>query len=239
MIPELFSNVCFYSMYSQIKFCGGKKNAISVYVFLFYYDIVSGSLIAKNRYVCNACRSFAFPLMLEEALDKPCYLQSAKKQRILFYCKLHVYKLHHWKCCFILCSFCIFFLQRLDPGCHWKMLVSGTCGDVILHWHGLHVILLMFVNCMTCFACMILEMSELNDITIWDWIACFCESEFKDFGLHELHVFGLICFGLHDWHVFDTCVGLHGLHVLLAWFCMECLKWSVMIAWFFYWMTCI
>jgi len=86
---------------------------------------------------------------------------------------------------------------------------------------------------LTCFACMILEMSELNDITIWDWIACFCESEFKDFGLHELHVFGLICFGLHNWHVFDTCVGLHGLHVLLAWFCMECLKWSVMIAWFF------
>ena len=33
------------------------------------------------------------------------------------------------------------------------MLVSGIYGDVILHWHGLHVILLMFVNCMTDIFC--------------------------------------------------------------------------------------
>ena len=109
MIPELFSNGCFYSMYSQIKFCSGKKNAISVYVFCFMMTLHQDHLLRKKGMSCDACRSFAFPVMLEETLDKPCYLQSAKKQRILFYCKLHAYKLHHWKCClFFLCSFCFF-----------------------------------------------------------------------------------------------------------------------------------
>ena len=98
-------------MYSQIKFCGGKKNAISVYVICFIMTLSQDHLLRKISMSCNACRSFAFPLMLGEALDKPCYLQSAKKQRILFYRKLHVYKLHHWKCCFFCVRFVSFFYK--------------------------------------------------------------------------------------------------------------------------------
>ena len=84
-------------MCNEIKFYSGKKHEIPIYLFLFYYDSTSGSRIAKKGKSCDACRSFAFPVMLDERLDKT--LLSAERQKTMIFCKSHAYKLHHWKCC--------------------------------------------------------------------------------------------------------------------------------------------
>ena len=72
-------------MCSQIKFCSGKKNEIQIYVFLcFIMTVHQDHVLRKIGMSCDACRSFAFPVMLEETLGKTLSAERQNTKNVFF-----------------------------------------------------------------------------------------------------------------------------------------------------------
>ena len=187
---------------------------------------------------CDACRSFAFPVMLKETLDKT--LLSAERQKNKdFFLQIACLQVAPLEMLFVFFDVRFhFFLTNVRSGLPLEDVGFRNIWrcDSALAWIACYLIDVRQLQWLTYFACMILEMSELNDIIIWHWIAWFCFAWFgfawvACFWPHIFWIAWLTCFWHLRWIAWVAYLACMSLHEMLEVICCDCMN--------FDWMTCI